>query len=99
MKKPVECENLADIREACDSIDREILRLLGKRMPYVNEAVRFKTSEHDIRHPDKMPAFMRARREWAQQESLDPDFIEALYQVLVDHSFEVQVRLWQKAKG
>ncbi len=99
MKKPEQCENLADIREACDSIDREILRLLGRRMPYVKEAVRFKTSEDSIRHPDKMPSFMKARREWAVEEGIDPAFVEHLYQVLVDHSFEEQLRLWREGKG
>jgi isochorismate pyruvate lyase len=98
MKQPGECENLADIREACDAIDREILRLLGKRMPYVKEAVRFKTSEEDIRHPDKMPSFMQARREWAVAEGIDPGYVENLYQVLVDHSFEVQAGLWRAGR-
>ncbi|MBC7780105.1 MAG: chorismate mutase [Proteobacteria bacterium] len=96
MKPATACENLSDIRAACDEIDREIVRLLGTRMPYVREAVRFKQSEQDIRQPDKMPTFMRARRDWAQAESLDPGFVEHLYQVLVDHSFDVQLALWQR---
>ena len=98
MKAPEACENLQDVRDACDAIDRDIVALLGKRMPYVRTAVRFKRSEADIMQPDKMPAFMRERREWAAEEKLDPDFVEHLYQVLVDHSFEVQLALWRAAK-
>ena len=95
MKKPEACENLQDVREACDDIDRQIVALLGKRMPYVRTAVRFKRGETDITQPDKMPAFMRERRLWAADEGLDADFVERLYQVLVDHSFVVQLALWR----
>ena len=98
MKEPEACENLQDVRDACDAIDREIVALLGKRMPYVRTAVRFKRSETDIMQPDKMPAFMRERREWAADEGLDPNFVEHLYQVLVDHSFQVQLALWRAGK-
>ena len=98
MKQPEACENLQDVRNACDDIDREIVALLGKRMPYVRTAVRFKRSEADIMQPDKMPAFMRERREWAAAEGLDADFVERLYQVLVDHSFVVQLALWRADK-
>ena len=95
MKDPEACESLQDVRDACDAIDREILALLGKRMPSVRTAVRFKRGEADIMQPDKMPAFMRERREWAADEGLDADFVERLYQVLVDHSFQVQIALWR----
>jgi len=98
MKDPEACENLQDVRDACDAIDREIVALLGKRMPYVRTAVRFKRSETDIMQPDKMPAFMRERREWAADEGLDANFVERLYQVLVDHSFQVQMALWRAGK-
>jgi isochorismate pyruvate lyase len=67
-------------------------------MPYVRTAVRFKRSEADITQPDKMPAFMRERREWAASEGLDPDFVQRLYQVLVDQSFVVQLALWRAEK-
>ncbi len=98
MKDPEACENLQDVRDACDAIDREIVALLGKRMPFVRTAVRFKRSEADIMQPDKMPAFMRERREWAADEGLDANFVERLYQVLVDHSFQVQIALWRAGK-
>ena len=98
MKGAEACENLQDVRDACDAIDREIVALLGRRMPYVRTAVRFKRSEADIMQPDKMPAFMRERREWAADEGLDANFVERLYQVLVDHSFQVQMALWRAGK-
>ena len=45
--------------------------------------------------PDKMPAFNRHRREWAHGENIDADFVERLYKVLVEHSFDVQLKLWK----
>jgi len=39
MKLPNDCENIFDIREAIDSIDKEIIDLIGKRAGYVHSAV------------------------------------------------------------
>ena len=94
--KPADaCATLQDVRDACDAIDREIVALLGKRMPYVLKALDFKRDEADIMQPDKIPAFMRERREWAASEGLDADFVQRVYQVLVDRSIEVQLALWR----
>jgi isochorismate pyruvate lyase len=48
MKKPVECTNIDEIRNEIDAIDKQIIELLGKRLKYVTEIVRFKKDEEDI---------------------------------------------------
>lgn len=98
MKKPEECTGIQDIRDAVNEYDRQIIALLGERTKYVYEAVRFKTSESDIRAPGHIPALLQERRKWAKQCGVDADFIEKLYRMLTDHSFDVQVKLWKKER-
>lgn len=97
MKKPERCTGIQDIRDAVNEFDRQIISLLGKRTKYVHAAVRFKTSERDIRKPGHIPALLRQRRKWAKEYGVDAGLVEYLYRILTDHSFNVQAKLWNKA--
>ena len=99
MKTPAACADIQDIRDAVNEFDRRIIELLGERTKYVHEAVRFKSSEADIRVPGHIPALLEQRRRWAQQYGVDADFVERVYRILTDHSFDVQVALWQRKAG
>jgi isochorismate pyruvate lyase len=96
MKEPAACTGIQDIRDAVNEYDRQIIELLGKRTRYVHEAVRFKKSENDIRRPGHIPALIEQRRTWAKEYGVDPDFVAKIYQILVDHSFDVQADLFSK---
>ena len=98
MKKPENCTGIQDIRDAVNEYDRRIIALLGKRTKYVHEAVRFKASERDIRKPGHIPALLRQRRKWAKEHGVDAAFVEKIYRILTDHSFDVQVKLWRRVK-
>lgn len=94
MKEPQDCNDIFDIRDAVNEYDRQIIELLGKRTQYVHEAVRFKKSEDDIRRPGHIPALIEQRRKWAKEYGVDQDFVAQIYQILVDHSFDVQADLF-----
>jgi Chorismate mutase len=88
------------IRADVNAIDREIVRLLGRRLAYVRSAVRFKPDEESIRRPDHWERFFAQRRAWAEEEGYDPVVIEAIYRRLYDYSVEVQLDLHRrKPKG
>ena len=85
MKPPEECEDIEEVREAIDALDREVLSLLGQRARYVEAAARFKTDPDSVRAPERQKAMLTLRRQWAEKESLDPDFVESLYNDIVSH--------------
>ena len=95
MRPPEACENLEGVREAIDSLDREILRLLGSRACYVTAAARFKTDPKGVRAPERQRAMLARRREWAEEEGLDPDFVEGLYRNIVSHFVGREMDDWQ----
>lgn len=80
---PDDCTSLDEVRREIDAIDREIVALLARRAGYVDAAARFKTSEQHVAAPDRQAAMLRARREWAAADGLDPDVIEDVYRRLV----------------
>ena len=63
--------DLADVREAIDHIDSDVIRALGLRMRYVKAASRFKPDEASIPAPERVAAMLPQRRQWAESAGLD----------------------------
>jgi isochorismate pyruvate lyase len=95
VRPPEACESLEDVRQAIDGLDREILHLLGSRTRYVAAAARFKTDPKGVHAPERQKAMLARRREWAEEEGLDPDFVETLYQNIVSHFVGREMDHWQ----
>ena len=86
---------MQDIRESIDTIDQEIISLIGKRAEYVHEAAKFKTDADSVKATDRVQKMMIQRRKWAEASQLDPDFIEQLYQNLVDYFVQKEMKTWK----
>jgi isochorismate pyruvate lyase len=92
MKIPEECTNIQEIREEIDRIDQKVITLIGKRYEYVKAAAKFKTSETDVKAPDRVIAMLQKGRTWAEEVSLNPDVIEKLYTDLVNYFIQEEMK-------
>jgi isochorismate pyruvate lyase len=95
-KKAFECENISEIRLEIDALDREIVGLIGQRFEYVKAASKFKTSATSVKAPERFEAMLAQRRDWAIEEGLNPDAIERLFNNLVTHFIEEEMRHWKE---
>jgi isochorismate pyruvate lyase len=98
MKTPDQCESMVDIRAEIDRLDRQVVALLGQRFAYVKAASKFKTSETTIRAPERLQAMLQQRRVWAEEEGLDADVIEKMYQDLVNHFIDEEMKHWKQSE-
>lgn len=98
MKPPENCTGIEDIRRAIDSLDREIVGLIGCRARYVEAAARFKTGESSVRAPERQQAMLRERRIWAEEENLGPDMIEKMYRDLVSYFVNHEMKQWRNTR-
>lgn len=92
MKSPAECSSIEDVRNAIDTLDRDIVEKLGLRFQYVKAITRFKKTADDVRAPQRRQAVLDARRAWAAEAGLDPDVVEAMYTLLIDHFVAVEMK-------
>ena len=95
MKAPEDCRSLEDVREAINFLDRQIIGLIGKRALYVKAAARFKTGEESVRAPERQKKMLEERRRLAEEENLDPDVIEKIYQDLVAYFVNREMEDWK----
>jgi isochorismate pyruvate lyase len=96
MKTPDQCQSINDIRAAIDRLDRQVIVLLGQRSAYVKAAAKFKTSETTVKSPERVQTMLKQRRIWAEEEGLNADMIETVYQVLVNHFIDEEMKQWKQ---
>ncbi len=77
MKAPSECSNIQEIRDEIDAIDREVIRILGKRFAYVKAVAKFKTGEASVKAQDRFKPMLQQRRIWAEEAGLNPDALKS----------------------
>lgn len=99
MKEPKACENIKEIRDGIDAIDRQILASFGKRMEYVNEIVKFKSDEDSIVAADRQQEVYQKRREWAEEFGLDPDLYEEIYKMLVNWNIKKELEIFKNKEN
>jgi len=92
--EPESCSGMDEIRVEIDSMDRDIIAILGKRFEYVKAAAKFKTSETSVRAPARFESMLEQRREWASSVGLNPDAIEKMYRDLVNHFIKEEMDKW-----
>ena len=98
MKTPDQCGNMADVRAEIDRLDRQVVALLGQRFAYVKAAAKFKTSETTVKAPERFQMMLKQRRIWAEEAGLNADAIEKMYQDLVNHFIDQEMKHWQQSK-
>ena len=99
MKLPEKCENISEIRDAIDSIDKEIIELMGRRFNYVKEIVKFKDKDKDsIIAKDRYNKVIENRRSLAVENGLNPDLIENIYKSLINHFIDKEIEIVEKLK-
>ena len=99
MKTPEDCTGLADIREAIDRIDLDIVQALGRRMDYVKAASRFKASEAAIPAPERVAAMLPERARWAEENGLDAPFVGGLFAQIIHWYIADQIKYWRQTRG
>ena len=96
MKLPQECSNIEDVRREIDSIDNEIIGLIGKRFTFIREIIKYKNNAEDVVAKERYNTVIARRRELAAMYLLNPDVIENIYRIMMDYFIKEQFELLKK---
>jgi 4-amino-4-deoxychorismate mutase len=85
---------LADFRRRIDSLDDELVALLGRRFSIIREVAAVKQAAGIPAFlPDRVMEVIRRSADLAPGHRLDPSFVAALYDLIVGESCRLEERL------
>jgi isochorismate pyruvate lyase len=96
MKLPHECQSIEEIRQQIDEIDQILIDLIGKRLTFVKEIVKYKSNVDEVYAKIRYMEVISKRREIAASHHLDPDVIENIYKIMMAYFIQEQLELLKK---
>ncbi|MBL7765014.1 MAG: bifunctional 3-deoxy-7-phosphoheptulonate synthase/chorismate mutase type II [Chitinophagaceae bacterium] len=89
--------DIEQIRLILDSMDAEIVALLGKRMELVKELGQIKSDNNiAIYQQDRWREIIETRSAWGEQNDLNVDFIRKIFELIHDRSIKTQIDILTK---
>ena len=89
---------MEDIRESIDSIDQQIVELIGKRARYVKNAAQFKKDITAVKDKERFKRILKSKRELAEKNNLSPNMIEELFTNMITFFINEEIDEWKKHK-
>lgn len=83
---PNSVSTMAEVRANIDALDRSIVRLLRKRLDFIEAAARIKQSRDAVRDEARKADVINKARLEAERIGLPTDLVEQLYEQLIEYS-------------
>jgi isochorismate pyruvate lyase len=94
----MKCENLEQVRENIDRIDREIVKLIAERSTYVAQAAKFKNMTDDVKAPQRVEKIIEKVRNLAKEDDANPDIVENIYREMINSFINFELAEHKKLK-
>ena len=89
---------LDELRKQIDAVDTLLINCLAKRQEIVQEIAEIKKKENlAIFCPERELAMLEKRKSLALQLDLDSEFIDDIFQTILENSRKVQEEAWKSA--
>jgi isochorismate pyruvate lyase len=86
-----QCTSMAEVRDAIDRLDRQIIALLGERFGYLEAAARIKQDVNAIRDEPRIDEVIQNVRRLAEEEGVPPKVAAELYRLLIEASVDYEL--------
>jgi isochorismate pyruvate lyase len=80
----MKCENLDEVRDNIDRIDRSIVKLIAERSTYVAQAANFKKNSEEVKAPQRLEKVINKVRSLAGENDVNPDIVEKIYREMIN---------------
>jgi tRNA/rRNA methyltransferase len=92
-RKPADCADMEQLREAIDAVDRALVALFAARTGYIERAAELKRGAGlPARIPDRVEEVVARVRASAQAAGLDPDLYEVLWRRVIEAAIALEER-------
>lgn len=94
-----QCDNMADLREEIDKIDREIVPLLLERLQLIAQAGHIKLDRDTVRDEWRIEDVVSKVKSETVKLGGDDVYIETIYRYLIDYSINHEFDVWDEVYG
>ncbi len=83
--------NIDVLREQIDSLDRELLTVLAKRMELIPQVAEYKRAKGIARfQPEREKVVIESRRAIAEQLAINPDLVEKIMKLIIEDAHRIE---------
>ena len=94
LTKPVDCNNMDELRHQIDKLDVKIIELLANRSKFIDRATELKKSNGmPARIPERIESVVSNARNVAEELDLDADLVEKIWRILIDWSIQREAEI------
>ena len=99
IRDPDKCDDMAEVREGVDDVDRQIVALLKRRFGYMDAAARIKPDRTAVRDEWRKADVKRKVDAEARRLGVDPDLMDRLYEDLIETSIAHELARFDATRG
>lgn len=96
---PEECQTMADVRNAVDAVDADLVRLLARRFGYMRAAARIKPERGLVRDEARKAEVIANAAALAEELGLPAAVIADVWERLVEGSIAYELDVWDAGQG
>ena len=94
LTKPVDYNNMDELRHQIDKLDVKIIELLANRSEFIDRATELKNSYGmPARIPERIESVVSNARNAAEALDLDADLVEKIWRILIDWSIQREAEI------
>ena len=94
LTKPVDCNNMDELRHQIDKLDVKIIELLANRSEFIDRATELKKSNGmPARIPERIESVVSNARNAAEELDLDANLVEKIWRILIDWSIQREAEI------
>jgi len=86
-----ECTSLEEVRTEIDTLDDEIVKLIGARNSYIKQAARFKNTVDEVKNPERIAEIIARVRHQALALGMSANLLEEIYTIMINEMVESEI--------
>ena len=99
LRPPAACEDMAQVRQGVDAVDRALVDLLAVRFGFMAAAARIKPGRDHVRDEARKAEVIANAADRAARQGLDADTIARLWDQLVEASIAYEFEVFDRTRG
>jgi isochorismate pyruvate lyase len=98
VRRPAECQTMAEVRQGVDALDRQLVALLTERQGYMDAAARIKQDRRAVRDEARIEDVVAKVKAAARAAGLSEAIAEPVWRTLIERCIAYEFEVWDRLR-